>query len=137
MGAVVLDTRALELVVNPRADTRAAFLVRSLLRAAEEEETPVLVPTAVLTEAYRGGPEDAEIELALGQGIKPITLGKKMARHAGRLKYRDKLNSCHTVDAAVVATVIRLGGGLIITGDPDDLRALARDHGNIKVHGLS
>jgi formylmethanofuran dehydrogenase subunit C len=37
----------------------------------------------------------------------------------------------------VVATAIRLGGGVIITGDPDDLKALAREHGNIKVHGLS
>jgi hypothetical protein len=60
-GAVVLDTRALELVADPRADARAAFLVRSFLRAAEKEETPVLVPTAVLAEAYRGGPEDAEM----------------------------------------------------------------------------
>jgi hypothetical protein len=30
-----------------------------------------------------------------------------------------------------------LGGGLVATGDPDDLRSLAREHPNIKVQPLS
>jgi hypothetical protein len=60
-----------------------------------------------------------------------------MARRAGGLKYRDKLNSCHTVDAAVVATAIRLGGGIIATGDPDDLKSLARGYPNIEIYPLS
>ena len=73
----------------------------------------------------------------LGNGIRPITLGQSTARRAGGLKYRDRLDSCHTVDAVVVATAIRLGGGIIATGDPDDLHSLARDHANIKVQALS
>jgi hypothetical protein len=59
------------------------------------------------------------------------------ARQAGCLKHRDRRNSCHTVDAVVIATAIRLGGGIVATGDPDDLRSLAREHANVKVQPLS
>jgi hypothetical protein len=34
-------------------------------------------------------------------------------------------------------TAVRLGGGVIVTGDPDDLRFLAREHPNIKIYDLS
>jgi len=37
----------------------------------------------------------------------------------------------------VTATAIRLGGGIVATGDPDDLRALAREHANVKVQSLT
>jgi hypothetical protein len=36
-----------------------------------------------------------------------------------------------------VATSIRLGGGIIATGDPNDLNSLARHHANVKVQALS
>ena len=91
----------------------------------------------MLAEAYRGTAADAAIDRVLGNGIRPITLGQSTARRAGGLKYRDRLDSCHTVDAVVVATAIRLGGGIIATGDPDGLHSLARDHANIKVQTLS
>lgn len=137
MTVLVLDTRALELLADRKADLQAAQRMRNLLKAADREGVPVRVPTAVLAEAYRGTPADAAIDRVLGKGIKPITLGQAMARQSGKLKHRDRLDSCHTVDAAVVATAIRLGGGIIATGDPDDLCSLAREHTNIDVHGLS
>ncbi len=37
------------------------------------------------------------------------------------------------IDALVVATAIRLGGGLILTHDPDDLSALAAGHPNVRI----
>lgn len=72
----------------------------------------------------------------LGRGIRAITLGQATARRAGNLRHRDRLDSCHIVDAIVVATAIRLGGGIVATGDPDDLRSLAREHANVKVEPL-
>jgi predicted nucleic acid-binding protein len=135
--AVVLDTRALEVFADPKADARATRLVRDLLNLAKATSIPVRVPTAVLAEAYRGTSADAAIDRVFKSDIKPITLGRSMARQAGHLRRRDKLNSCHTVDAAVVATAVRLGGGIILTGDPDDLTSLAREHANIEVQGLS
>jgi predicted nucleic acid-binding protein len=137
MTALVLDTRALELLADPKADIQAARRMRDVLDSADRIGIPVRIPSAVLAEAYRGTAVDAAIDRVLGNGIRPITLGQAAARQAGRLKHRDRLNSCHTVDALVVATAIRLGGGIIATGDPDDLRSLARHHANIKVEALS
>jgi hypothetical protein len=135
--AIVLDTRALEVIADPKADPRATQLMRDLLALAERTGIPVRVPTAVLAEAYRSIAADAAIDRVLGKGIRPITLGQSTARHAGGLKYRDRLDSRHTVDAVVVGTSIRLGGGVIATGDPNDLCSLARDHANIKIQALS
>jgi predicted nucleic acid-binding protein len=137
MTAIFLDTRALEVIADPKADPRATQRMRDLLAAAARTRTPVRVPTAVLAEAYHSTPADAAIDRVLGNGIRPITLGQSTARHAAGLKYRDRLDSCHTVDAVVVATSIRLGGGIIATGDPNDLRSLARDHANIEIQALS
>jgi hypothetical protein len=47
------------------------------------------------------------------EGIRSITTGQAAARQACSLTYRDHLTSCHTVDALVIATAIRLGGGMI------------------------
>jgi predicted nucleic acid-binding protein len=111
--------------------------MRDVLDSADRIGIPVRIPSAVLAEAYRGTAADAAIDRVLGNGIRPITLGQAAARQAGRLKHRDRLNSCHTVDALVVATAIRLGGGIIATGDPNDMRSLARDNANVKVQALS
>jgi len=135
--ALVLDTRALEVIANPQADVGAARRMRDMLTSAARMGIPVRVPTAVLAEAYCGIPADAALDRVLGRGIRPITMGQGMARLAGGLRYRDRLDSCHTVDALVVATAIRLGGGLVATGDPDDLQSLARESPNITVQPLS
>lgn len=137
MTALVLDTRALEVVADPKADAQAAKRMRDMLASAARMGIPVRVPTAVLVEAYRGTPADAALDRVLGRGIRPITMGQAAARIAGSLRYRDRLDSCHAVDALVAATSIRLGGGIIATGDPDDLRSLTREHLNVKVQPLS
>lgn len=137
MTALVLDTRALEVIADPRADLQAARRMRDMLDSADRIGIPVRVPTAVLAEAYRGSAADAAIDCVLSRGIRPITLGQATARQAGDLRHRDRLDSCHIVDAVVIATVIRFGGGIVATGDPDDLRSLARDHANVKVQALS
>jgi predicted nucleic acid-binding protein len=137
MTALVLDTRALEVVANPRADIGAARRMRDMLASAARMGIPVRVPTAVLAEAYRGIAADAMLDRVLARGIRPFTTGQAAARLAGGLRYRDRLDSCHIVDALVVATAIRLGGGIVATGDPDDLRSLARAHSNINVQPLS
>lgn len=133
MTAVVLDTRAVEVLADRRADPTAARHLRDLLAWAARRGVPVRIPTAVLAEAYRGTGADVGVDRVLNSGIRPITVGRVAARLAGTLRHRDGLDSCHTVDALVVATAVRLGGGIIATGDPDDISTLARDHPNVAV----
>ena len=64
-------------------------------------------------------------------------MGQATARVAGALRTRDRLDSRHTIDAFVIATSVRLGGGIVATADPDDLRSLARDHPNVSVESIS
>lgn len=136
MTALVLDTRAVEVVANRSADLAASRRMLSMLTAAARMGIPVRIPCAVLAEVYRGTSGDAAIDRVLGQGLRPITTGQAVARVAGALLHRDRLDSCHTVDAVVVATAVRLGGGIIATGDPRDLKSLARDHPNVQVDAL-
>ena len=107
-----------------------------MLAAAARLGVPVRVSTAVLSETYRGSHVDAGVDYVLARGARPLTMGQSMARMAGALRARDGLDSCHTVDAFVVATSVRLGGGIIATGDPDDLRALSRDHPNVRIESV-
>jgi predicted nucleic acid-binding protein len=137
MTALVLDTRALEVIADPKADLQAARRMRDMLASAVRMGIPVRVPTAVLAEAYRGVSADAAVDRVLARGIRPFTTGQAAARLAGGLRYRDRLDSCHIVDALVIATAIRLGGGIVATGDPDDLRSLSRAHTHIRVQPLS
>jgi hypothetical protein len=137
MAALILDTRALEVLAERRADPRAARRIQSMLTSAARSGAPVRVPTAVLAEAYRGTAADAAVDRVLQHGIRPITMGRAIARLAGGLRHRDRLDSCHIVDALVVGTAVRLGGGIVATGDPEDLRSLARDHSNVKVETLN
>ena len=136
MTAVVLDTRAVEVLTDRKADPAAARHLRDLLAWAARRDVPVRIPTAVLAEAYRGTGADVGVDRVLNSGVRAITVGRATARVAGALRYRDGLDSCHTVDALVVATAVRLGGGIISTGDPDDIGVLARDHPNVAVDPL-
>lgn len=136
MTAVILDTRAVEVLADHKADPAAARHLRDLLAWAARRDVPVRIPTAVLAEAYRGTRADVGVDRVLNSGVRAITIGRATARVAGALRYRDGLDSCHTVDALVVATAVRLGGGIIATGDPNDIGTLARDHPNVAVDRL-
>jgi hypothetical protein len=41
------------------------------------------------------------------------------------------------VDAFVIATSVGLRGGLVATGDPDDLRSLASDYQHVRVESVN
>jgi hypothetical protein len=121
---------------TPTPDLRD-FVKGNMSHRGRQDGGAVRVPTAVLAETYRGTAADAMVDLVLRRGVRPIATGRAMARVAGGLRHRDHLDSCHTVDAIVVATAIRLGGGVVATGDPTDLRSLARDHPNIRIEPTS
>lgn len=104
------------------------------MRSAQRRGEPVRVPAAVLLELYRGGGTDEAIDLELGRGFaRVVTTGARTARLAGHALAAIGAGSELAVDALVVATAVRLGGGLILTHDPTDLERLAADSPNVRV----
>lgn len=93
----------------------------------------IRIPAAVLVEVYRGRKEDAAIDSVVNRIGQVVPTGRSIARIAGKLLTENKLDSSHAIDAIVVATAIRLGGGLIATHDPKDLSRLAQRHANVKI----
>lgn len=65
-----------------------------------------------------------------------MTTGVRMARIAGHLLADADAGSELAIDALVVATAIRFGGGIVVAHDPRDIRRLAADHPNISVFGI-
>lgn len=133
MAALVLDSEALSVLAHSR-DRDELRRVRARLTTAGARGWPVRVPAVVLAELYRTPARTAAVDAALAQyGIRPVTTGQGIARRTGRLLGRDGLDTCHLVDAAVVATTIRAGGGVIVSADVDDLRQLAAEDPNVVV----
>jgi predicted nucleic acid-binding protein len=112
------------------AAERNSKAVWSLHRELLEREVRPTVPTVVLGQAWRGGPQAQLSRLVRGCRIEPFTepqaraAGEALAASAGR----------DLVDAAVVVTALARED-LIVTSDPDDLRRIAAAIGrNIAVH---
>lgn len=134
---LVLDSEAVNALA--RADERsvAARRAQAVLTEAARRNTLVRIPAGVLVEVYRGTARDSGIDHVVGRGNRVVVLDHRCARVAGGLLGRDRLDSSHAVDASVVATAIGLGGAVIATGDPGDIKSLARDHRNIAVFPLA
>jgi predicted nucleic acid-binding protein len=88
----------------------------------------------VLVELYRGRGADEAIDQLLARGFaQVVTTGARMARVAGHLLATADVGSELAIDALVVATAVRFGGGAIVTHDPDDITLLAARHPNVSV----
>jgi predicted nucleic acid-binding protein len=132
--ALILDAEAVSVLAQPRSSPERHLRVRAALRSAQRRGEPVRVPSAVLVELYRGPAWDDAIDFELGRGYaKVITTGVRIARIAGHLLSRIGAGSELAVDALVVATAIRLGGGLVVAHDPKDLSRLAAPHANVRI----
>ncbi len=113
----MLDAGAISAIAE--GDPRA----RHILRFAHARGEPVLTPTVVVAEVITGeGLRDARTNRVLSNvGLIPVS--EKLARRAGALRYRARRPG--TVDALVVATAEATLGGIVLTADPKDLKALA------------
>ena len=134
MAVLILDAEALSALARPERDRLRHERVRAALRSAERRNIPVRVPAAVLVELYRGAGTDEPVDLVLGRGFAGVvTTGARIARIGGHLLARARRGSEMAVDALVVATAVRFGGGLILTHDPDDLDFLAAGEPHVRV----
>lgn len=99
--------------------TRALALIRSL---RVEQLWPPVVPTVVLVESLQSRPgRDANTNRFLKTCILENQVSEALARRAAELRRRAGRGSA--VDALVVA--LAEPGGTVLTGDTDDLEALA------------
>lgn len=107
--------------------TRALALICSL-RAGQL--WPPIVPTVVIVESLQGHPgRDANANQFLKTCLVEEAVPQSLARRAAELRRRARRGSA--VDALVVA--VAEPGGTILTGDVEDLEALATDADNVSV----
>lgn len=114
--------------------SRAEVRARAALAAALEVGAEVSVPAVVVAETVRGGSADAPVNRVLKAVGGFDVADESIGRTAGRLLGSAGLAA--TVDAIVVATAIEAGGAVILTGDADDLGALAADNPRVIIEPL-
>jgi len=89
----------------------------ALLQACRLSRTKITIPATVLAEWWRGA-HSAMLEIGT---LEPIT--PQLALQAGKLLAQT--GGSNAIDATVVASAAQRGD-LVVTGDPEDLRALAK-----------
>jgi len=131
VAVLILDAEAVSALARPRQNPDRHQRVRAALRSAHRRNAPVRIPSAVLVELYRGHGTDEPVDALLGRGFaQVVTTGARIARIAGHLLADADAGSELAIDALAVASAIRLGGGMVSTHDPGDLRRLAGRHPN-------
>jgi predicted nucleic acid-binding protein len=118
---VTFDTGVLVGLERRRAGALA------LLRACRLSRATITIPAAVVAEWWRGT-HRALLEIGALEALTP-----ELAQAAGELLART--GGSNAVDATVVGSAAQRGD-VIVTGDGDDLRELARSARNVTVEDL-
>ncbi len=125
---LILDSGAV--IALARGESRA----RAFLAWAVEVKARIEIPLVVLAETIRGGARDAmTFRLLKAVGSVPEKR-EEHGRLAGELLGQARMSA--TIDALVVAQAIVMGGGVILTGDRDDLERLAAEHPEVQIRSL-
>lgn len=114
MRGVTYDTGALI------AAERGSEVIWTLHRELLVREMHPALPTVVLGQAWRGGPQAQLSRLVRGCDVDPLT--ESQARAAGAALAAS--GGSDLIDAAVVITACARND-LVVTSDPDDLRRIA------------
>lgn len=125
---LILDSGAV--IGLARNDMRA----RAHLAAAHERGVQVSIPSVVLAETVRGRNDDAPVHRVINAVGEVSDSVEEDGRLAGRLLGDTGLAS--TIDALIVASVDRAGGGVVLTSDPSDLTALAAELDTVHIQAL-
>lgn len=106
---------------------------RAVLAASNQAGVAVLVPAAVLAETLFGDGRDARANQVLKK-LQVVPLTDPIARSAAQLKRLAGLTGvAATIDAIVVATSAAAGGGVVLTSDVEDIRALASCAAGVRI----
>lgn len=126
--SVVLDSEGLWAVARNDSED-----VRAVLAASHQAGVPVLVPAIVLAETLYGDGRDASAHRVLKR-LEVVPVTDSLARRAAEIKRgAGRKGVAPTIDAIVVATSVAAGGGVVLTSDVDDIRALARHADGVRI----
>lgn len=137
MVAVVLDCEAFSALSDGRHRHNRQMM--RYLEAARRLSRPVVVPTVVLAEQYRGPTRNALVDACLSRAEQALTLrhtDRDLARLVGSVLSAADTGSAYLADAHVVAAAIEATGGVVVTGDRGDLKRLAAPYRFITVDAL-
>ncbi|MGH3774963.1 MAG: PIN domain-containing protein [Pseudonocardiaceae bacterium] len=136
---VVLDAEAVNAVLERTHPGERT--VRRALTTAHRLGREVVVPTVVLAELYRGVGRSQGLDALLARmepdGLTLRDTTKDLARIVGAVLAAAGMGSAYLADAHAVAAAVEHGGGVVLTGDPDDLERLAGPYGTVVVEPLS
>jgi predicted nucleic acid-binding protein len=129
----VLDSEALAGLSRARGPAQRE--IRAALEAARRLQRDVLVPAVVLAELYRGPRHNQVVDACLSRetGIRVRDTDRSLARLVGGVLHGARTGSADLADAHVIACAVESGGGVVLTGDPDDLNRLGASYPNITV----
>lgn len=115
---VILDSHGVTRLAGDRA---------RLAELRNRGEWPPLVPTVVLTEALSGDHRRDYHRNRLLRTCDIRAVDETLARQGAALRaHVQARRTPSAADAIVVAVADRAGGGIVLSSDPGDLRALAR-----------
>ena len=125
---LVLDSGALTMLA------RRTVAAESQLRALQAKGLlPPVVPSVVLVESLSARPTvDAPTNRMIKGWLIEPEISERLARRAGALRARARKGSA--VDAICVA--LAEPGGVVVTGDPDNLGALAANAVGVSVKAI-
>lgn len=130
---LVLDSEALSSFARQRGPRFRE--VRAALEAARRLQRDVVTPAVVLAELYRGPGHNQVIDSCLSRDtwIRVRDTDRSFARFVGGVLAAAQADSSHLADAHVVAAAVEVGGGVVLTGDEDDLELLSAAYPNVHV----
>lgn len=108
--------------------------LRALLAEAWRRHSDVLVPALVCAECCRGVRRTRAVEAALSRHrdgrrsramVRVVSTDFDLARRVGSILHGADAATADVVDAHSVAVAAMHGGGIIVTGDADDIERLA------------
>ena len=126
MARLILDSGA---IITLAAGNERA---RRFVQRAVRERILAVIPAVVIAETTRGGARDAPVNRVIKAVDEVALVTEAVAREAGRLLARARVANA-TIDALVVATAARREPTIILTGDVDDIRALAAGYPHVRV----
>jgi predicted nucleic acid-binding protein len=115
-GLLVLDSGGVSAIAAGNGVARAA------LERARRDGWLVVIPAPVLVEVHTGRRDHARIDRVINAVDMLIETTPERAREAGELRSRSGV--LDVVDAIVVAEAVAAQPAMILTSDPDDIRAL-------------